>query len=74
MNEAKLLLLDEPFAGINEVAAQQIKSILISLKSSGTTFLMIEHDKAKLFELADCVYEMKQGKLLNTSNTHHANH
>lgn len=74
MNEAKLLLLDEPFAGINEVAAQQIKSILISLKTSGTTFLMIEHDKSKLFELADSVYEMKQGELLNTTNTYHANH
>jgi len=74
MNEAKLLLLDEPFAGINEIAAQQIKYILTSLKSSGTTFLMIEHDKAKLFELADSVYEMKQGKLLNTKNRHHANH
>lgn len=73
MNEAKLLLLDEPFAGINEIAAQQIKSILTSLKSSGTTFLMIEHDRAKLFELADCVYEMKQGKLFITTNTHHAN-
>lgn len=74
MNEAKLLLLDEPFAGINEVAAQQIKSVLISLKNSGTTFLMIEHDKAKLFELANSVYEMKQGKLLNTTNIHYANH
>jgi len=73
MNEAELLLLDEPFAGINEVAAQQINCILASLKKSGTTFLMIEHDKAKLFELADCIYEMKQGKLLNTTNTHHAN-
>jgi ABC-type branched-subunit amino acid transport system ATPase component len=74
MNDAKLLFLDEPFAGINEIAAQQIKSILISLKNRGTTFLMIEHDKAKLFELADCVYEMKQGKLLSTTNTHNANH
>lgn len=74
MNEAKLLLLDEPFAGINEIAAQQIKSILTSLKSSGTTFLMIEHDRAKLFELADCVYAMKQGKLFNTTNTQNANH
>jgi len=74
MNDAKLLLLDECYSGINEVAAQQIKSLLISLKRSGTTFLMIEHDKAKLFELADSVYEMKQGKLLNTTNTHHANH
>ncbi|HBG62217.1 MAG: hypothetical protein A2266_05505 [Bacteroidetes bacterium RIFOXYA12_FULL_40_10] len=74
MNDAKLLLLDEPFAGINEIAAQQIKHILTSLKNIGTTFLMIEHDKEKLFELADRVYEMKQGKLLNTTNTHHANH
>jgi ABC-type branched-subunit amino acid transport system ATPase component len=69
MNEAKLLLLDEPFAGINEVVAQQIKSILVSLRNNGSTFLMIEHDKAKLFELADCVYEMKQGKLFNKINT-----
>lgn len=74
MNEAKLLLLDEPFAGINEIAAQQIKHILTSLKNSGTTFLMIEHDKAKLFELADFVYEMKQGKLTIVTNYHHANH
>jgi ABC-type branched-subunit amino acid transport system ATPase component len=73
MNDAKLLLLDEPFAGINEKAAQQIKNILTLLKNSGTTFLMIEHDKAKLFELADSVYEMKQGKLFITTNTHHAN-
>lgn len=74
MNEAKLLLLDEPFAGINDIAAKQIKTILISLKNSGTTFLMIEHDKAKLFELADSVYEMKQGKLSKTIITSHANH
>lgn len=74
MNDAKLLLLDEPFAGINEVAALKIKSILISLKNSGTTFLMIEHDKAKLIELADSVYEMKQGKLFTSTITQHANH
>lgn len=74
MNEPKLLLLDEPFAGINEIAAHQIKSILTSLKKSGTTFLMIEHDKAKLFELADLVYEMKQGKLSNTISLSHANY
>jgi len=74
MNGTKLLLLDEPYAGINEKAAQKIKSILTALKNSGSTFLIIEHDISKLFELADCVYEMKQGKLLNTTNTHHANH
>lgn len=74
MNEAKLLLLDEPFAGINEVGAQEIKSILFSLKNSGTTFLMIEHDKEKLFELADNVYEMKQGNLFKTTSTYHANY
>ncbi len=70
MNEAKLLLLDEPYTGINEIAAQQIKTILISLKNSGATLLMIEHDKAKLFELADSVYEMKQGKLLKNETSY----
>lgn len=73
MNGAKLLLLDEPYAGINEKAAQQITGILIALKNDGTTFVMIEHNKSKLFELADCVYEMKQGKLTIVTNNHHAN-
>ncbi|MCF8306303.1 MAG: ATP-binding cassette domain-containing protein [Ignavibacteriales bacterium] len=74
MNEAKLLLLDEPFAGINEIAALQIQNYLISLKSRGMTLVMIEHDKTKLFELADSVYEMKQGSLLKKTSTSHANY
>lgn len=63
MNGAKLLLLDEPFAGINEIAIAQIKCIFSLLKNSGITLLMIEHNKAKLYEMADTVFEMKQGKL-----------
>lgn len=73
MNEASLLLLDEPFTGISEDAVLRIKAMFSELKKRGVTFLMIEHDKDKLFELADSVYEMKQGKLLNTKNSYNAN-
>jgi len=63
MNGAKLLLLDEPFAGINEVAAVQIAEKINQLKKSGITILMIEHDLARLNNIADTLYEMKQGKI-----------
>jgi ABC-type branched-subunit amino acid transport system ATPase component len=74
MNDARLILLDEPFAGISELAAQNIKNILFSIKKNGTTSLIIDHDKNMLYELADSVYEMKQGKLINPKRPDHAKH
>jgi len=64
MNDVKLLLLDEPFAGINEIAAQQIEKTIMSLKNNGLTLIMIEHNKEKLFEMADQIFELKNGKLI----------
>ena len=72
MNGAKFLLLDEPLAGINENMIALIKDILITLKSKGITLLMIEHDKARLFEMAETVYEMKHGNLTNLTQINHA--
>lgn len=69
MNDSELLLLDEPYAGISESAQPQIKSMLASLKNKGTSVLLIEHDKTKLYELADSVYLMKKGKLYPVTNT-----
>jgi ABC-type branched-subunit amino acid transport system ATPase component len=74
MNEAKFLLLDEPFAGINENAAPKIRNTIDLLKRNGITLLIIEHDKLKLFDIADIVFEMKQGKLNNLTITDHASH
>lgn len=63
MNGTKFLMLDEPFAGISEVAIPQLISIFYSLKDRGITILMIEHDQQRLNQIADTIYEMKHGKL-----------
>lgn len=63
MNDAKLLLLDEPFAGINETAITQIKDIFCLLKANHLTLLLIDHNKEQLYQISDTVYKMKQGKL-----------
>lgn len=63
MNDAQLLLLDEPFAGINETMISHLKNILVLIKKQGITLLIIEHNKAAITDIADIILEMKQGKI-----------
>ena len=73
MNDTKLLLLDEPFAGVNEKLIEKIKDVLFLLKSNRLTLLLIEHNKEQLFQISDTVYKMTQGKLDVTKNPINAN-
>nr|MBA4405108.1 ABC transporter ATP-binding protein [Nanoarchaeum sp.] len=43
-NNPKLLLLDEPVAGIDNVNKEKIKGIILKLKDEGITILQVEHD------------------------------
>jgi ABC-type branched-subunit amino acid transport system ATPase component len=43
MNDAQLLLLDEPFSGVNPNTIQRISQTLIDLRKQGRTIFMIEH-------------------------------
>ena len=60
----KILLLDEPVAGVNPVVRDEIKKILRDLRKSGETILLIEHDMHFVMDLADHVVVMDGGKLL----------
>lgn len=74
MNGAKFLLLDEPRAGLSEIMNDKLKNILCKLKADGITLLIIEHNKIMLNEVADTVYELKQGKLNDVTYTKNANY
>jgi len=50
---ARLLLLDEPFAGVDKPSEQTITSLLQSLAAEGTAILVATHDLAGLPELCD---------------------
>ncbi len=64
MTEPKLILLDEPIAGVNPTLANQIADHLRSLCEEGITFLVIEHHMDMIARLCDPVIVMAEGRHL----------
>jgi ABC-type branched-subunit amino acid transport system ATPase component len=64
MTEPKLILLDEPIAGINPVLANEIADHLRSLRAEGISFLVIEHHMDMIARLCDPVVVMAEGRRL----------
>jgi branched-chain amino acid transport system ATP-binding protein len=60
----KLLLLDEPFAGLNRVIAAQVKEMLLGLREEGIGAVMVEHDMGLLLPLCDRVTVFADGGIL----------
>jgi branched-chain amino acid transport system ATP-binding protein len=58
----RLLLLDEPTAGMNPTETAEMESIIGELKASGLTILLIEHKLDMVMRLSDRVYVLDDGK------------
>jgi ABC-type branched-subunit amino acid transport system ATPase component len=63
MNDAELLLLDEPTAGVNSVMIDEILKVIKQLSETGKTIFLIEHNIPKALSISDWVYVMNQGKI-----------
>jgi branched-chain amino acid transport system ATP-binding protein len=59
---AKLLLLDEPMAGLTMQETQVAMSVLRWAKKSGSTILLIEHDMRSVMELCDSILVLDHGE------------
>jgi len=70
--EPKLLLLDEPAAGMNEVETEELRTIVHKLREMGNTILLIEHDMRFVMNICDRLYVLNDGALIlcqgNTSD------
>jgi len=64
MAQPKLLLLDEPAAGINPVLGKKIFMTFKNLSCNDATFFVVEHRLEILFEFASWVYVMDKGSLI----------
>jgi branched-chain amino acid transport system ATP-binding protein/neutral amino acid transport system ATP-binding protein len=64
MTEPKLILLDEPVAGVNPTLAKEIGTHLKSLIADGITILLIEHHMDMVARLCDHVIVMAEGRHL----------
>ncbi len=64
MARPKLMLLDEPMAGINPTLAKRIGEHLAELRADGISMLMVEHELNMVERLCDPVIVMAQGSVL----------
>lgn len=66
MAEPKLLLLDEPMAGVNPTLARSIENDLVELAREGLTLLIVEHELDVVERMSDYVIAMALGKVIAT--------
>jgi ABC-type branched-subunit amino acid transport system ATPase component/ABC-type branched-subunit amino acid transport system permease subunit len=66
MAQPRILLLDEPMAGVNPTLRLTIEEHLKRLRDGGLTMLMVEHELASVERVCDSVIVMAQGTLLAT--------
>lgn len=63
MEDPRLLILDEPFNGLDKHGVAEIRKILLELKQEGKTILLASHNEEDIRILCDRVYEMDGGIL-----------
>jgi branched-chain amino acid transport system ATP-binding protein len=64
MTDPKVLLLDEPTAGVNPTLRVTIADRLKEINAQGTTLLVIEHDMAFIGRLCERVYVLDKGSVI----------
>ncbi len=64
MNRPRLILFDEPVAGVNPVLTERIGDLLSELVENGLTLLIVEHNVQFVSAICDKVIVMAGGRLL----------
>ena len=64
VNNPKVLLLDEPFAGVDLLSIQDIKSLLLKLQSRGCAVLVTDHNASQLLSVVDRAYVIANGVIV----------
>jgi len=64
MSGARMILMDEPIAGVNPALAHEILQFLVKLRDQGITFFIIEHRLDIAMQYVDYVYAMARGRVI----------
>ncbi len=65
---ARILIMDEPTAALGPAETAQVSELITQLKNEGIGIFLISHDIHDVFDLADRISVMLQGKLVGTVN------
>jgi lipopolysaccharide export system ATP-binding protein len=64
--DPKFMLLDEPFAGIDPIAVEDIQKIVAQLKNKNIGVLITDHNVHETLEITDRAYLLNEGKILKS--------
>jgi branched-chain amino acid transport system ATP-binding protein len=63
-HDPTVLLLDEPASGLDTAETRQFQQVLRSVAATGVAILLVEHDMQLVFDVADRVFAMTEGRLI----------
>ncbi|MEM6842199.1 MAG: LPS export ABC transporter ATP-binding protein [Bacteroidota bacterium] len=66
--DPKFVLLDEPFAGVDPIAVEEIQSIVAQLKNKNIGILITDHNVNETLSITDRAYIMSEGRLLSAGS------
>jgi lipopolysaccharide export system ATP-binding protein len=64
----KFILLDEPFAGVDPIAVQDIQAIIASLKEKGLGIVITDHNVRETLRITDRAYLIHKGEVILSGN------
>jgi branched-chain amino acid transport system ATP-binding protein len=63
-NDPRVLLLDEPASGLDTAETDNLQTVIRQVAGAGVAILIVEHDVDLVFDVADTVYAMAEGRLI----------
>jgi lipopolysaccharide export system ATP-binding protein len=69
VTDPKFMLLDEPFAGIDPIAVEDIQKIIARLKSKGLGILITDHNVRETLSITDRAYIIYEGEILKSGTS-----
>ena len=63
VSEPSLLMLDEPFSGVDPIAVKEIQEIILSLREVGLAILITDHNVRETLSIVDRAYLIYEGKV-----------
>jgi lipopolysaccharide export system ATP-binding protein len=69
VTQPKFILLDEPFAGIDPIAVEDIQNIVAGLRTKGLGILITDHNVRETLEITDRAYIIAEGTILTQGNS-----
>lgn len=64
IHQPKLIILDEPFSGLDPINAELLKTAILDAKNNGTIIIFSSHDMANVEEICDSLLMLRKGQVV----------